>query len=76
MVLEADLRMENDLAEASSGTRGLQRKLRVGTRASALARWQAEWVAAQLARQGAQVELVEITTAGDRRRHAPIEIPS
>lgn len=39
--------------------------LRLGTRASALARWQAEWVAAQLERHGQQVELVPITTQGD-----------
>ncbi|HMC12370.1 MAG TPA: hydroxymethylbilane synthase [Pirellulaceae bacterium] len=40
-------------------------KLRLGTRASALARWQAEWVAAQLAERGLSVELVPITTQGD-----------
>jgi hydroxymethylbilane synthase len=40
-------------------------KLRLGTRASALARWQAEWVAAQLADRGVGVELVPITTQGD-----------
>src|SRR5262245_51200478 len=40
-------------------------KLRLGTRASPLARWQAEWVAARLAELGAQVELVPITTQGD-----------
>jgi hydroxymethylbilane synthase len=39
--------------------------LRLGTRASALARWQAEWVAAQLAERGVSVELVPITTQGD-----------
>ena len=39
--------------------------LRLGTRASALARWQAEWVAAQLQQRGAAVELVPITTQGD-----------
>ena len=41
-------------------------RLRIGTRASPLARWQAEWVAAQLGRAGADVELVPITTTGDR----------
>ena len=40
-------------------------KLRLGTRASALARWQAEWVAAQLTELGVGVELVPITTQGD-----------
>ena len=61
------------MTQPSSGTRRPSGKLRVGTRASALARWQAEWVAARLAQQGTEVELVEITTAGDRRQHGPIE---
>lgn len=39
--------------------------LRLGTRASALARWQAEWVAARLREHGHKVELVLITTQGD-----------
>ena len=39
--------------------------IRLGTRTSNLARWQAEWVAAQLRRQDVEVELVPITTAGD-----------
>lgn len=39
--------------------------LRLGTRASALARWQAQWVADQLAARGLLVELVPITTRGD-----------
>jgi hydroxymethylbilane synthase len=38
-------------------------KLRIGTRRSALAIWQAEWVASKLA--GVDVELVYITTQGD-----------
>jgi hydroxymethylbilane synthase len=41
--------------------------LRLGTRASALARWQAEWVAAQLRQRGIEVELTPIVTMGDRR---------
>jgi hydroxymethylbilane synthase len=44
--------------------------LRLGTRASALARWQAEWVAAQLRQRGIEVELTPITTTGDHRRGA------
>lgn len=42
--------------------------LQIGTRASRLARWQAEWVAARLGQlaMGRPVRLVEITTAGDR----------
>jgi hydroxymethylbilane synthase len=41
--------------------------LRIGTRSSPLARWQADWVAAQLQQQGLAVELVFITTQGDVR---------
>jgi hydroxymethylbilane synthase len=41
--------------------------LRLGTRGSALARWQANWVAEQLRARGAEVELVLISTTGDRR---------
>lgn len=43
------------------------RPVRLGTRGSALARWQAEWVAEQLRRYGAAVELVPIATRGDVR---------
>ncbi len=39
--------------------------LRLGTRGSPLAKWQAEWVAARLRERGTQVELVLITTTGD-----------
>ncbi|MEN6459501.1 MAG: hydroxymethylbilane synthase [Thermoguttaceae bacterium] len=42
--------------------------LRLGTRASPLARWQAEWVAAQLRSRGIEVALIPIVTAGDRQR--------
>jgi hydroxymethylbilane synthase len=44
--------------------------LRLGARASALARWQAEWVAAQLRELGVDVELVPISTVGDRQQGA------
>jgi hydroxymethylbilane synthase len=40
-------------------------RLRIGTRASKLARWQANWVADQLWAAGVAVELVPITTRGD-----------
>jgi hydroxymethylbilane synthase len=43
----------------------MPRPLRLGTRSSPLARWQAEWVAAQLEHLGSPVELVPITTKGD-----------
>lgn len=41
------------------------RRLRLGTRASALARWQADWVAAELAKLGITVEMVHVSTQGD-----------
>lgn len=41
--------------------------LRLGTRASALARWQAEWVAGQLVGSGVEVELVPVRTSGDQQ---------
>jgi hydroxymethylbilane synthase len=49
-------------------------KLRVGTRGSPLARWQADWVAEQLRQlhPGLLVELVEIKTQGDRDRNTPL----
>ncbi len=40
--------------------------IRLGTRASALAQWQAEWVAARLRELGMEVEIVHVSTAGDR----------
>ena len=40
-------------------------KIRIGTRGSKLARWQADWVAAQLTALGIEVELVFIRTTGD-----------
>lgn len=40
-------------------------KIRIGTRASALARWQAEWVSAELERRGTSAELIFIKTGGD-----------
>jgi hydroxymethylbilane synthase len=48
------------------------RRLRLGTRASALARWQANWVAAQLISRGVEVALVPITTRGDAQPHDTI----
>ena len=47
-------------------------RIRLGTRASALARWQAEWVAARLKELGIEVELVPISTSGDRQQGGPI----
>jgi len=39
--------------------------LRLGTRGSALARWQADWVASQLQQQGIEVSIILISTTGD-----------
>src|SRR5437588_2840092 len=50
-----------------------RRTLRLGTRGSTLARWQAEWVADKLRRLGHAVELVEIATRGDVERSGSIE---
>jgi hydroxymethylbilane synthase len=50
------------------------KRLRVATRGSALARWQADHVAvlAQKAEPGLEVETVVVETSGDRRRDVPI----
>ncbi|MBI4718111.1 MAG: hydroxymethylbilane synthase [Planctomycetes bacterium] len=51
--------------------------LRLGTRASALALWQARHVAERLQRAGTKVELVPLTASGDRQLDRPIaELPS
>ena len=47
-------------------------RLRIGTRASALALWQANTVAAELRARDTDVEIVRITTQGDRRQEAPL----
>lgn len=52
---------------------GDPRTLRLGTRGSQLARWQAEWVAGELRRLGHSVDLVEIATHGDVDRTRPVE---
>src|SRR4051812_48528802 len=48
--------------------------IRIGTRGSRLARWQAEWVAGRLRalHPGLLVDLVEIKTQGDRDRNSPL----
>ena len=45
----------------------MARPLRIGTRSSPLARWQAEHIAARLRQLGNEVEIVFITTQGDVR---------
>ncbi len=47
-------------------------QLRLGTRGSDLALWQARWVAARLQDAGVAVELVRISTQGDRQQQGPI----
>ncbi|MFO0916567.1 MAG: hydroxymethylbilane synthase [Pirellulales bacterium] len=42
-------------------------RIRIGTRGSQLARWQADWVESQLQQCGCDVEQVIIETTGDRR---------
>jgi hydroxymethylbilane synthase len=48
------------------------RPLRIGTRASVLARWQADWVAGRLRELGQDVEIVLVSTRGDREQTQPI----
>ncbi len=48
------------------------RALRIGTRGSPLALWQARAVAAALSEAGVETELVTITTGGDRQQDAPL----
>lgn len=49
----------------SGGRETATPRLRLGTRSSALARWQADWVAAELGQLGVQVEMIPISTQGD-----------
>jgi hydroxymethylbilane synthase len=46
--------------------------IRIGTRGSALALWQARAVASLIEAAGAEVELIVIATTGDRRQDAPL----
>lgn len=46
--------------------------LRLGTRGSQLARWQADWVRDRLAELGHTVEIVEVRTRGDVQQSGPI----
>ena len=50
----------------------MTRPLRLGTRGSRLALWQAEWVRDTLARSGTQVEIVIIKTQGDAEVDRPL----
>jgi hydroxymethylbilane synthase len=46
--------------------------LRLATRGSKLARWQADWVAGQLGQRGHAVAIIEVTTRGDAESASPI----
>lgn len=50
------------------------KSVRIGTRGSVLARWQAEFVRAALAKQGVAAELVIIRTSGDRDRQSSLRV--
>jgi hydroxymethylbilane synthase len=50
------------------------KSLRIGTRGSALARWQAQFVRARLASHGVAAELVIIRTSGDRDRQSSLRV--
>jgi hydroxymethylbilane synthase len=47
--------------------------LRIGTRGSALAKWQAEMVRDRLASFGVPAELVLVRTTGDRDANTPLK---
>jgi len=49
------------------------KRLRLGTRGSRLARWQAEWVQGRLAAQGAPSDIVIIETRGDAEVDRPLQ---
>jgi hydroxymethylbilane synthase len=51
----------------------MNRTLRIGTRGSALALWQANWVAIRLAEFGTKCEVVTVVTRGDQQAEAPLE---
>ena len=54
------------MTESTTGT------IRLGTRASKLARWQAEWTAQRLRAAGYEVEIVLIQSQGDVQQTGPI----
>ena len=57
-----------------SSDRAFPTSIRIGTRGSPLARWQAEWVADRLRalHPALHVDLIEIKTRGDRDRNTPL----
>ena len=49
------------------------RPVQIGTRGSALALWQANWVAARLAELGTKCDVVTVVTRGDQQPETPLE---
>src|SRR5688572_29846895 len=45
----------------------LRSPIRIATRASQLALWQADWVAARLKEAGVETEIVQVSTEGNRK---------
>jgi hydroxymethylbilane synthase len=64
--------MARDPASQQPATMTAKRILRLGTRSSALARWQADWVTARLGQIDVPVEQVLISTKGDREQAEPV----
>ena len=50
----------------------MNKPIRIGTRGSALALWQARWVQAQLTSLGIKSELVPIQSGGDKQQQQPL----
>jgi hydroxymethylbilane synthase len=61
------------MTEAAAGSATGLRSVRIGTRSSALARVQTEWVASRLRDLGVTVQIELIDTRGDARADIPIE---
>ncbi|MEJ7640177.1 MAG: hydroxymethylbilane synthase, partial [Singulisphaera sp.] len=66
--------LREDAMSSDAVETDLPATVRIGTRGSPLARWQAGWVADRLreAHPGLEVVLVEIKTQGDRDRNSPL----
>ena len=47
-------------------------KIRIGTRKSTLALWQANYIAAELTKRGADIEIVPVTSTGDQNLSQPL----
>ncbi len=64
--------MKNPPLAASASDARKNMLIRLGTRGSLLARWQADWTADALRKLGYQVEIVAIKTSGDLYQDGPI----